>query len=53
MVSGVIIIVQVMAIKLSLSLWLAVLAMVTEIHGDTYPQIQTDVGNYPDTNTAP
>ena len=42
-----------MAIKLSLSLWLAVLAMVTQIHGDTWPQIQKDVGDYPDTNTAP
>jgi ankyrin repeat protein len=40
-----------MAIKLSF--WLAVLLLVTQIHGDTWPQIQTDVGNYPDTNTAP
>jgi ankyrin repeat protein len=42
-----------MAIKMSLSLWLTVLALVTQIHGDTYPQIQKDVGDYPDSNTAP
>jgi len=41
------------AIELPLSLWLAMLAMVTQIHSDTWPQIQTDVGNYPDSNTAP
>jgi ankyrin repeat protein len=42
-----------MAIKFSLSLWLAVLAIVTQIHGATVPQILLDVGNNPDTNTAP
>ena len=42
-----------MAITLSSSLWLAVLATVTQIHGVTWPLIQTDVGNYPDSNTVP
>jgi len=42
-----------MAIKLSLSLWLAVLALATQTHGETWPLILTDVGNYPNTNTAP
>jgi ankyrin repeat protein len=53
MVSCVFLIVQVMAIKFPSLLWLAVLAMITQINGDTWPQIQTDVGNYPDDNTAP
>ena len=42
-----------MAITLSSSLWLAVLATVPQIHGVTWPLIQTDVGNYPDSNTVP
>jgi ankyrin repeat protein len=42
-----------MAIRIPLSLWLVVLTVVTQIHGDTYPQIQKDVGDNPDTNTAP
>ncbi len=42
-----------MAIKLSLSFWLAVLAMATQIQGETWPLILTDVGNYGDDNTAP
>ena len=42
-----------MGIKTSLALWLVVLAMVTQTHGATWSEIHTDVGNYPDTNTAP
>ena len=42
-----------MAIKILLSLWLVVLAIVTQIHGDTWPGILTDVGNYDDSNTGP
>ena len=42
-----------MAIKRSWSLWLAVLAAFTQIHGATWPQIETDVGDYPDSNTTP
>jgi ankyrin repeat protein len=53
MVSCVFVIVQVMAIKISLSFWLAALVMVTQIHGETWPLILTDVGNYDDLNTGP
>ena len=42
-----------MAIKLPLSFWLVVMAMVAQIHGVVWPPIQTDVGNFPDSNTGP
>ena len=42
-----------MAINISFSFWLAVLALVTQIDGDSWSQIQTDIGDYPDSNTAP
>jgi ankyrin repeat protein len=44
-----------MSIKISLSLWLGVLAVVAEIHGQgqpSYQPIHYDVGNYPDSNTG-
>ena len=42
-----------MANKITLSLWLVVMAMVAQIHGVVWPPIQTDVGNFPDSNTGP
>jgi ankyrin repeat protein len=46
---------QVMKLKIPLTLWLVLLALVTQIRGVpiTWPQILTDVGDYPDTNTGP
>ncbi len=38
---------------MKLSLSLALLGMVAHIYGETWPLILTDVGDYPDTNTAP
>jgi uncharacterized protein len=42
-----------MAFKTSLSLWLGVLAVVAQIHGQAYQPIHLSVGNNPDTNTGP
>ena len=42
-----------MASKISLSFCLALLVMVAQIHGETWPLILTDVGNYADLNTGP
>ena len=55
MVSCIFIIRQVMELKISLTLWLVLLASVTQIGGVSvaWPLIETDVGDYPDTNTGP
>ena len=41
-----------MAIKISLSLWLVVLVIVTQVQGISWPRAELDVGNYPDTDTT-
>jgi ankyrin repeat protein len=42
-----------MAIKTSWSLWLLVLGTVARIHGEPYPKLISDVGDFPDANTGP